>query len=176
MGGVVCCTEPDRPAKRRLKSQDSLILTKEKRLSDSLKQLPRSKRTHEVTDTDEPINDAPLILGTWRIRGNVQSLRYQMKYSKINFVEEHYEMDSTGKSPGWSSSQGDLELDFPCLPYLFDSKSGIRMSDQNAIATYLATTYNRELLGVTLQEKAKVDMCQNELKIKRKEFTFLMYT
>ena len=85
-------------------------------------------------------------------------------------------MESNGKSPEWFSSQADLDLDFPNLPYLIDEESGIRMTDPNAIATYLATAYNKDLLGVTLQEKAKVDMCQNELKIKRREFSSLMYT
>ena len=77
-------------------------------------------------------------------------------------------MENNGKSQEWISSRGDLDLDFPSLPYLIDEESGIKMTDPYAIATYLATAYDKELQGFTLQEKAIVDMCQNELKIKRK--------
>jgi len=50
------------------------------------------------------------------------------------------------------------------------------MTDPNAIAVYLASTYDPTLLGQSWKEKADVDMCQAELKNRRKEVTYLMYT
>ena len=91
-----------------------------------------------------------------------------MTYQKTYFVEKHYEIENDGKSPEWISSQGDLDLDFLSLPYLIDEESGIKMTDPYATATYLATAYDKELLGFTLQEKAIVDMRQNESKSKGK--------
>lgn len=106
----------------------------------------------------------PIKLGYWKIRGLAQPVRYMLEYIEHPWTDEFYEQ---GDAPqfsieSWTSVKNNLGLDFPNMPYLIDEE--IKITDTLAIMVYLATAYEPELLGTTVNEKARVDMLYAQIK------------
>lgn len=60
-------------------------------------------------------------------------------------------------------------MSFPALPYLIDGD--VRISDAQAIMCYLAMKFEPDLIGKTLQDKAKVDVLSTHIKEVKKVVT-----
>merc|ERR1712153_5558 len=113
--------------------------------------------------TDKPT------LGYWKIRGLASNLRYQLKYSGVEFEMVEYQQ---GDAPdfdrsSWMNVKPTLGLGFPNVPYL--THGDFKMTETLAIHTYIAEVWKPELLGKTPQEKARAQMFWNvvfDLKVK----------
>ena len=85
-----------------------------------------------------------LTLGYWNIRGLRTPITYCLEYAGIEYKEELYDIvpDSEGKY-NFESSYKDSKwgsevkpkspLDFPNLPYLFDSETDTKITQMRAI-------------------------------------------
>ena len=67
-----------------------------------------------------------------------------------------------------------MGLDFPNLPYFIDGD--VRISEHMAIHQYIAEKWMPELLGRTLEERAKVDMLAGNIWDLKKVATMGCYT
>ncbi|XP_038676087.1 glutathione S-transferase Mu 5-like [Scyliorhinus canicula] len=99
-------------------------------------------------------------LGYWDIRGLAQPIRLLLEYSGTEYEEKFY---SCGEAPNydkscWFDVKPKLGLDFPNLPYLLDGD--IKITQSNAIMRYIARKH--KLVGVTEDEKVRVDMLENQ--------------
>eukprot|EP00826_Nyctotherus_ovalis_P029651 TRINITY_DN2349_c0_g4_i1.p1 TRINITY_DN2349_c0_g4~~TRINITY_DN2349_c0_g4_i1.p1 ORF type:complete len:230 (+),score=65.84 TRINITY_DN2349_c0_g4_i1:118-807(+) len=100
----------------------------------------------------------PLTLGYWKIRGQAEAIRLLLQHLGVNYKEELY---VAGGPPDynedcWYNIKYTLGLDFPNLPYLFDSS--FKLTESTAILRYICHKYDAKLLGETVQEMAYVDM------------------
>eukprot|EP00475_Leptophrys_vorax_P036699 TRINITY_DN6245_c0_g1_i1.p1 TRINITY_DN6245_c0_g1~~TRINITY_DN6245_c0_g1_i1.p1 ORF type:complete len:233 (+),score=62.13 TRINITY_DN6245_c0_g1_i1:6-704(+) len=99
-------------------------------------------------------------LGYWAIRGLAQPIRLLLHYVGVEFNDVRYVQ---GDGPEfsraeWTSEKFNLGLDFPNLPYLIDDESGIKVTQSNAVLTYVARKWRPELLGTSLEVSSHVDM------------------
>ena len=60
-------------------------------------------------------------------------------------------------------------MSFPALPYLIDGE--VKISDAQAIMFYLAMKFEPDLIGKTLQDKARVDVLSTHIKEVKKVVT-----
>ena len=105
--------------------------------------------------------DSKPTIAYWKIRGLIASIRYQLKYQGVDFDLKEYEVtDGPEFSRAcWMDVKFTLGFDFPNLPYMIDGD--VKLTECNAIHTYLAAKYNPELLGKTPSDQAKVVMMSN---------------
>ena len=75
--------------------------------------------------------DSGITIGYWNIRGLADFLRLMLYYKGVNYKEKMYD-----KEEEWQKDKYNLNLDFPNLPYLFDTKKDIRMTESYAIGMY----------------------------------------
>ena len=110
-------------------------------------------------------------LGYWAIRGMVESLSYQLAYSKVD-----YEMKDYHSPQAWfgGDKADGLGLDFPNLPYWKDGDFGL--TETLAIHKYLADRYSPSLLGANAQEKATIEMLKNVIQAAKSGCTGLTYS
>mmetsp|Transcript_44417 Transcript_44417/g.53715 ORF Transcript_44417/g.53715 Transcript_44417/m.53715 type:complete len:236 (+) Transcript_44417:82-789(+) len=97
-------------------------------------------------------------LGYWKIRGLVSGLRYQLIYSNVKYELVEYEQGDAPDycSKVWFDKKFELGLEFPNLPYFIHD--GLMLTETLAIHHYIADVWDKELLGVTAQERARVLM------------------
>ena len=102
--------------------------------------------------------DSKPIIGYWKIRGLGANLRYQLKYSGVE-----YELQEYVQGPGpdfsradWMDKKFTLGLPFPNLPYLIHGD--FKLTETMAIHKYFAEMYDQALLGKNAVDKARVTM------------------
>lgn len=76
--------------------------------------------------------DSGITLGYWNIRGLADFLRLMLYYKGVSYKEKMYEKDDE-----WQKDKYNLNLEFPNVPYLFDEKKNIRMTESYGIGMYL---------------------------------------
>ena len=101
---------------------------------------------------------AALILGYWDIRGLGAPIRYLLEYLQVPYEDKQYFL---GEAPdfskeAWFKVKHTMGFDFPNLPYLIDGD--VQITESEAIFRYICNKYKPELLGKTVEDKAKVDM------------------
>lgn len=116
-------------------------------------------------------------LGYWSIRGLAQPARMMLVYGAPN--DHEFQDYKFGPAPeysrdSWFSVKPKMGLDFPNLPYLFDHKHNLGITESHAIYRYLA----RELKigGSSSQEKAYEEMIGDSLKDLGGQWTKLCYS
>mmetsp|Transcript_17876 Transcript_17876/g.12835 ORF Transcript_17876/g.12835 Transcript_17876/m.12835 type:complete len:123 (-) Transcript_17876:340-708(-) len=95
-----------------------------------------------------------------------------LEHLGVDYVEDFYEQgdESTNYSvEQWTSVKDNLGLAFPQLPYLIDGD--VKIADAQAIMFYLAMKFEPDLIGKTLQDKAKVDVLSTHIKEVKKVVT-----
>jgi len=82
---------------------------------------------------------ARFTLGYWKIRGLGQPARMMLAYGgEGNFENVAYEQGASPDSRlNWFENKFKLGLDFPNLPYLFDHKNKLSITESHAIYRYL---------------------------------------
>lgn len=115
---------------------------------------------------------APLF-AYWNIRGLAQPIRLLLEYSGTEYEEKMYEC---GPAPDydkscWFDIKFKLGLDFPNLPYYEDGN--LKITQSNAIIRHIARKH--DLCGKTEEEKARVDMLENQAYDLRMAFSRLCY-
>eukprot|EP01080_Neovahlkampfia_damariscottae_P008901 gene8901-849_t len=102
-----------------------------------------------------------MILGYWRIRGLVSSIKFLLAILKVDFDQEVYEeklVDGKWTKAEWFDLKPTLPFDIQNLPYLID---GDRMITQcTAIMRYISRKYG--LVCKTEDQQIKVDVCEQE--------------
>lgn len=98
------------------------------------------------------------MLAYWKIRGLVSGIRYQLKYCGVDFDNLEYEQ---GDGPGfsrdtWLEDKHLIGLDFPNLPYLLDGDHNL--TETWAIHKYIASKWNKALLGNDPTEEGQIEM------------------
>eukprot|EP00826_Nyctotherus_ovalis_P029652 TRINITY_DN2349_c0_g4_i2.p1 TRINITY_DN2349_c0_g4~~TRINITY_DN2349_c0_g4_i2.p1 ORF type:complete len:238 (+),score=60.12 TRINITY_DN2349_c0_g4_i2:51-764(+) len=101
----------------------------------------------------EQMDKEPLVLGYWKIRGLAEPIRLLLQHLGVNYKEVLYGAEG---AEDWFKVKYTLGLDFPNIPYLFDSS--FKLTESTAILRYICHKYDAKLLGETVQEMAYVDM------------------
>jgi len=134
--------------------------TQNERLDQVGKIEKKEKAASELVTKKEPVNKKKLYakkpkiqLGYWKIRGLAQPIRYLLEYIEHPYEDVMYEQ---GDAPdysiaSWTEVKNNLGLDFPNMPYLIDQD--VKLTDTVTIMIYLATAYDKELLGTTVEER-----------------------
>jgi glutathione S-transferase len=114
-----------------------------------------------------------IVIGYWKIRGLAQPIRFLLTYLGLPWEDKHYEQGDDFNREQWLKEKLHLGLDFPNLPYLIDGDYKITQS--NAILSYLAQKYRPDLAGRTAEDTGRVSMLLNELIDFRSAFVDLSY-
>jgi len=98
------------------------------------------------------------VIGYWKIRGLGSNLRYQLKYSGVEYDLVEYQQ---GPAPDfsratWLDKKFTLDLPFPNLPYIIHGD--FKLTETMAIHKYFAEMYDQSLLGKNAADKARVTM------------------
>ena len=93
------------------------------------------------------------VLGYWDIRGLAQPIRFLLAYLSVDYFDMH--IDSQEQ---WLRTKDTLKLPFPNLPFFIDEQNGVYLTETLAIMKYIAAKYQPEILGQTVDDKAKVEM------------------
>ena len=110
------------------------------------------------------------VLGYWKIRGMGAGIRYQLEHCGVNYDLDEFEQGGpeTGFSRDeWLDVKFTKGLDFPNLPYPIDGS--FKMTETHAIHRYIAEKWNPDLLGKTVEMRARVNNLAyvvHDLKIK----------
>ncbi|KAI1306053.1 Glutathione S-transferase Mu 1 [Halotydeus destructor] len=99
---------------------------------------------------------APL-LGYWNLRGLGQSIRNLLAHAGVEFEDKLY-IAEQGRDQ-WLADKATLGLDFPNLPYYIDGD--VKLSQSIAILRYIARQHGLD--GVTNEEKARIDLAEQQL-------------
>jgi glutathione S-transferase len=104
------------------------------------------------------MENQPVTLGYWKIRGLAQPIRFLLEYANVAYKEVLYEQ---GDGPEfsrecWLSEKFNLGLDFPNLPYFFDGD--LKITESSAILRYIVKKWCPELQGKTNEDFARVEM------------------
>ena len=88
-------------------------------------------------------------------------VQYVLELCKLSYEYKRYEVGDAPEysKQSWIEEKNSLDLDFPNLPYLIDGD--FKITETLPIMRYLARKYKPELLGVTIEEQATVDMLAN---------------
>jgi len=109
-------------------------------------------------------------LGYWAIRGMVESISYQLAYSKVDYVMKDY----YAPTMWFGKEKASIGLDFPNIPYWKDGD--FALSETLAIHKYLGDKYSPSLLGANAQEKGTIEMLKNIIKDAKSGCTGLTYS
>ena len=135
------------------KSDEEILNLKENTLKD---QKPKTMAVYnqriQAIRSREETKTQKVVLGYWNFRGvhRGSATRYLLAYSQASWEEKSYSMTS-GE---WPAAKEGLMMDFPNLPYI--TVGDFKLSETAAIHFYIAEKYCPSLLGLTLQEKARV--------------------
>lgn len=104
----------------------------------------------------------PLELGYWAIRGLAQPIRLILEHTGTSYKDTRY---TVGEAPdysreSWNSVKHSLGLDFPNLPYLIDETEDVRITQSNAIISYIGR--KTEMMGTSVKSSAHVEMMLEE--------------
>jgi len=95
-----------------------------------------------------------------------------LEYIGVEYAEEFYEQGDASTNfsvEEWTSKKDTLGLAFPALPYMIDGD--VKLTDAQAIMYYLSMKYNPELIGKTIEDKARVDILSTIIKDVKKAIT-----
>ncbi|KAG5185264.1 glutathione S-transferase [Tribonema minus] len=95
-----------------------------------------------------------VILGYWDARGVAEALRCLLTYCNVKFTEKVYT-----EMPQWQKDEHALGLPFPNLPYFIDSRSGLKLTQSNAILQHVGRSHG--LVGKTPEQMAEVEVLVN---------------
>jgi glutathione S-transferase len=96
-------------------------------------------------------------------------------FQGIKFEDFHYTHTADQQSrKAWLNQKAVTGLDFPNLPYLIDGD--FKISDHMAIHRYVAQKWCPDLLGKTLEQRARVDMYAGLLQELKRVATMGCYT
>merc|ERR1712076_297762 len=131
-----------------------------------------SSRTYRK---NPPIITMTYTLGYWKIRGLRTPITFVLEHGNIDYKEELYE-DSEGNwsRDAWFSVKPNQNLDFPNLPYFYDSENDIKITQMSAIINYICNKHDI-LLPKTTKEKAQTDMMMGVTGDFRGGFTRMSY-
>ena len=125
--------------------------------------------------------NAQLELGYWGIRGLAQPIRFLLTMADVPFNEVRLGLTQTGEiiedeDPDWQSQRAKLDMPFPNLPYLIDSRSETNksLSQSNAILRYLARQF--DFYGSHEAERIEIDILQEEAYDFRNKIVRTAYT
>lgn len=89
-----------------------------------------------------------ITLGYWKICGLANTARMMLVYANVDFENVMYEAKEVKTDKGvsydtssWTDKKYTLGLDFPNLPYLFDTKTGAKFTESQAIYRYIARQF-----------------------------------
>ena len=94
-----------------------------------------------------------ITLGYWAIRGRAEPTRYLLHFLGISFNDKRY----TDPEEWFKKDKFNLGLDFPNLPYFIDADDGVKLTESIAIPRYICSKWGSELLGKTLEDKARIE-------------------
>lgn len=127
--------------------------------------------------------DADFTLGYWGIRGLGQPIRFLLVCAEVSFTEVRLGVLQDGtllskeeEDEDWANVRSTLNMPFPNLPYLIDSRgsSTIELSQSNAILRYLARSL--DFYGDSETERTEIDVLQDQAYDFRNEIIKTAYT
>ena len=119
----------------------------------------------------------------WGIRGLAQPIRFLLVASDVPFSEVRLGvlqdgtlMNQNQEDEDWASLRATLEMPFPNLPNLIDTRgvSTVSLSQSNAILRYLARSF--DFYGDSDSERVEIDVLQDEAYDFRNEIIATVYT
>lgn len=128
-------------------------------------------------------NNADITLGYWGIRGLAQPIRFLLISAEVPFSEVRLGVLQDGtllnkdeEDEEWRSVRATLDVPFPNLPYLIDTRGGtsVSLSQSNAILRYLARCF--DFYGESESERVEIDVLQDQAYDFRNEITDIAYT
>ena len=127
--------------------------------------------------------NADFTLGYWGIRGLAQPIRFLLVCADVSFSEVRLGVLQDGtllskeeEDQEWMSIRSTLDMPFPNLPWLVDSRgsSPIMLSQSNAILRYLARSL--DFYGDSSSERIEIDVLQDQAYDFRNEIIKTAYT
>ena len=127
--------------------------------------------------------DADFTLGYWGIRGLGQPIRFLLVCAEVSFTEVRLGVLQDGtllskeeEDEDWANVRSTLNMPFPNLPYLIDSRgsSTIELSQSNAILRYLARSL--DFYGDSETERTEIDVLQDQAYDFRNDIIKTAYT
>merc|ERR1719474_963421 len=109
-------------------------------MMDSLKGSDAKKTDDEKPDDDEKQDESRLTLGYWNIQGIGSAARMMLCYGDVPYSNVVYTQKSKEEgysTAEWTDVKFKLGLDFPNLPWLKDSKTGVQITESTAIYRYI---------------------------------------
>ncbi|CAL8100089.1 unnamed protein product [Orchesella dallaii] len=119
------------------------------------------------------------VLGYFKLRGWVGPIRLLLAYLEVDYEERFYELptatpvrvknsivstsesDSSSVLADWNQEKFNLGLPFPNLPYWIEGE--IKLSETKAILKHISRTRAPTLLGLSVEDKAKVNVLEEVL-------------
>ena len=128
--GICCCADsklPPEPVEKEKQGREKKVIANIVKEPDNSDSEPEEKvyaLASAVTKPAAPIEyvgeevelnqeSPPLVLGSWKIRGQTQSIRYLLAYLEVEYEEVSYV-----EREQWTEVKDSLGIDFPNLPYL----------------------------------------------------------
>jgi len=128
-------------------------------------------------------DNSNITLGYWGIRGLAQPIRFLLISAGVSFSEVRLGvlqdgtlLDENQEGDDWGSVRSTLDMPFPNLPYLIDTRgsSPVRLSQSNAILRYLARCF--DFYGDSESDRIEIDVLQDEAYDFRNEIIDTAYT
>eukprot|EP00298_Acanthocystis_sp_HF-20_P029716 c8627_g1_i1.p1 GENE.c8627_g1_i1~~c8627_g1_i1.p1 ORF type:complete len:227 (-),score=81.79 c8627_g1_i1:25-705(-) len=122
------------------------------------------------------MSEEKVVFGYWKIRGLAQPIRMLLEYTKTPYTEEFYveggapDFDRSAWTSVRETTLGDYE--FPNLPYI--RHGSLVLTQSHAILRYIGRKAN--LLGLTDEQKSKVDLILDELKDFKSDLSSISYS
>lgn len=120
--------------------------------------------------------------GYWAIRGLAQPARLLLRYLDVEFSDVTYEQTPAPECSrdAWLSVKPTLQrngLDFPNLPYLIDSTTGVNLSQSQSILRYIGRAYGGQggVYDGTPAHLAEIDQLLDTVIDIRQPFTRFCY-